>query len=672
MKAIRVELFLLVYLISPAPGSAGPVGGRSSSPIALTPDEKLVCAVNEDSGSISLWDWGQGGEVTEIQVGEDPRTLAVSPEGRRICVANQRSQTLSIVDPAAGKVTATVDLGGQPFGVVLSDDGSRAFVSQYAGSYIAGKYHPGTIAVVHLARGSVEHSIPVKPKPWALAKVQGKPRLYVAHYVHLEGRGVVTEIDTRTFSVRREILLEEDRGTSGGKAGIFNGINSIAIHPDGSRALLTGMLHNARGGYDLNGRQLDHATIVQSALRVVDLDAGRELEAARMVPSLAGKPVAVPYAVAFIGAGRYFVDLFFASSDFKVLEYNEKGDAAGVAYCSVPQGPTGIVVTGDGKRAFIASRWDRSVSRISLENPREPRLLKTAKVTAEPWEEQRIRGAIIFHNTGDPRMAASRRISCVSCHLDCGLIPDAISWDLTVPGIQPKLSNTMDLSTTWASSPPFFHRGVFNAALSLEVFVRTFQGGSGFIPSLKAQDLERITNRTMGAYTIADELRASRIEPSPEWQAVLAFVNALRPRPNPHMNGSHPREEISGAVERGRKLFYSARQGCAICHKGPHLTDSKLDIGKKRKKNIYDVGTGKVLDVPALVNLWDTAPYLHDGRAATLKEVITIHNHDDWHGQTSHLAEGEINDLATFLLVAGEERNKKDPLLLNRSGAKKY
>jgi len=68
------------------------------------------------------------------------------------------------------------------------------------------------------------------------------------------------------------------------------------------------------------------------------------------------------------------------------------------------------------------------------------------------------------------------------------------------------------------------------------------------------------------------------------------------------------------------------------------------------------VGIGKGLDkdqkfdTPTLVEVWQTAPYLYDGRAVTIEEVLTKYNPDDEHGQTSNLSSDEIKDLANFVL----------------------
>jgi len=67
----------------------------------------------------------------------------------------------------------------------------------------------------------------------------------------------------------------------------------------------------------------------------------------------------------------------------------------------------------------------------------------------------------------------------------------------------------------------------------------------------------------------------------------------------------------------------------------------------------HDVGTGKDLDkdqrfdTPTLVEIWRTAPYLYDGRAYTIEEVLTTFNPGDKHGVTSNLTEAEIKDLSS-------------------------
>src|SRR5262249_25001893 len=105
--------------------------------------------------------------------------------------------------------------------------------------------------------------------------------------------------------------------------------------------------------------------------------------------------------------------------------------------------------------------------------------------------------------------------------------------------------------------------------------------------------------------------------------------------------------------QRGKALFTSKEVGCATCHSGPYYTDSKL----AKPFNLHDVGTGddareKIgpkYDTPTQLGCYRTAPYLHDGRAKTLKDVLTTCNKQDRHGKTSHLKDEEIDDLVAFL-----------------------
>jgi cytochrome c peroxidase len=100
--------------------------------------------------------------------------------------------------------------------------------------------------------------------------------------------------------------------------------------------------------------------------------------------------------------------------------------------------------------------------------------------------------------------------------------------------------------------------------------------------------------------------------------------------------------------------------GCAKCHSGPAFTDSNLRAGSLEGKpyRLHDVGTGDddpsekmgpSFDTPTLLGIYRTAPYLHHGKAATLREVLVEQNRKDQHGRTSHLKPNEVDDLVEFL-----------------------
>ena len=130
------------------------------------------------------------------------------------------------------------------------------------------------------------------------------------------------------------------------------------------------------------------------------------------------------------------------------------------------------------------------------------------------------------------------------------------------------------------------------------------------------------------------------VRPEHEAVSIDEYLKSLKPIPSPHL----VKGKLSDSAKRGQKIFNTA--GCISCHHGELLTDMKS----------YNVGTGdgrdqnRKFDTPTLIEVWRTKPYLYDGRAATIKEVITTYNPEDKHGKTSHLTDTEINDLINFVL----------------------
>jgi mono/diheme cytochrome c family protein len=132
------------------------------------------------------------------------------------------------------------------------------------------------------------------------------------------------------------------------------------------------------------------------------------------------------------------------------------------------------------------------------------------------------------------------------------------------------------------------------------------------------------------------------LRPETEAVAIDEYLKALRPVPSPDLVGG----DLSEAARRGQRLFEDPKVGCASCHPAPLFTDQKS----------YTVGTqnrtdrrGDRFDTPTLVECWRTAPYLHDGSAAALQEVLTTRNPEDEHGHTSHLTPADIQDLTAYV-----------------------
>jgi cytochrome c peroxidase len=86
-------------------------------------------------------------------------------------------------------------------------------------------------------------------------------------------------------------------------------------------------------------------------------------------------------------------------------------------------------------------------------------------------------------------------------------------------------------------------------------------------------------------------------------------------------------------------------QRCNVCHSGPYFTNrTKVDVGTRSPLDTH--GT---FDVPHLNNIYETPPYLHDGRSDTLEEIWTVFNPYDQHGVTNDMTKDQLNDLIEYL-----------------------
>jgi cytochrome c peroxidase len=124
--------------------------------------------------------------------------------------------------------------------------------------------------------------------------------------------------------------------------------------------------------------------------------------------------------------------------------------------------------------------------------------------------------------------------------------------------------------------------------------------------------------------------------------ALAAFMETLRPPPNPYRN---PDGSLTEAARRGEAVFNTDRAGCIRCHSGPHFTDGK----------VHTVGTNEGGDAfkgynpTSLLGIYDRTAYLHDGRARTLEDLLRgPHNPAKVTGK-GELTEAELQDLLAYL-----------------------
>ncbi|MDR2755027.1 MAG: c-type cytochrome, partial [Planctomycetaceae bacterium] len=199
--------------------------------------------------------------------------------------------------------------------------------------------------------------------------------------------------------------------------------------------------------------------------------------------------------------------------------------------------------------------------------------------------------------------------SCATCHPDAR--SDTLNWDLLNDGPDnPK--NTKSL--LWAhKTPPSMAHGVRDRA---ETAVR-----KGFETILMIPVTEKNA------------------------QAVDVYLSHLEPIPSPYLvSVSGQKNELSESAKRGQQIF--SRSGCLVCHPAPLFTDlRKHDVGTRSP-----VDSSPLFDTPSLREVWRTAPYLHDGRYGTIRELITEGKHVNTNHRLDQLTNEEINDLTEYVL----------------------
>ena len=124
--------------------------------------------------------------------------------------------------------------------------------------------------------------------------------------------------------------------------------------------------------------------------------------------------------------------------------------------------------------------------------------------------------------------------------------------------------------------------------------------------------------------------------------AIDKYLESLEPVPSPYLVDG----KLSPAAQRGKKLFFDAKVNCAKCHPKPLFTDMQMhDVGSQGQLDRRDA-----FDTPTLIECWRTAPYMHDGRYTTLKDLFAEGKHGLRGGDVGKLSEQQTRDLVEYVL----------------------
>jgi hypothetical protein len=302
-----------------------------------------------------------------------------------------------------------------------------------------------------------------------------------------------------------------------------------------------------------------------------------------------------PAALAFDAEGRLFV-AFTGSSELAV--YDDHAPTRWLDLSDRMFGPSGVAIA--GQRVIVTSAIDGGALVVDARTLAilEGQALAPSNDTLLHEQPDRLRVRLGERSFWEATRAGA---SCASCHLGGSSDGEAHNIGGRV------LAPTLDV------------RGLAGTAPYLR---------DGSYPHLgDLHDVARL------------EYRGYRV-PIGDRRALLDAYLTAQPLPISHA----PRDVVR--EQSGLDAFF--RAGCDRCHASPAFTT----LARYPLHTVFPDHPGEPalsLDVPALRNLREQAPYLFDGRAETLGDVIERENGANRHGDTRGLTDAQRADLVFFL-----------------------
>jgi YVTN family beta-propeller protein len=597
----------------------------SSSTLAVSHDNNRLVAVNSDSNSVSLVNLSELKPIAEITVGIDPRSVAISIDGSKAYIVNQGSDTLSVVDLDLKIEIAEIPVGDRPVGVSISPNGNYLAISE-AGA--------DQVRILDANNLFTRFLVSVDDRPYGLAFTPDSRHLLITHLLS----GDITFLTVDPFRVYlpsvitgiSEIIFKEPLSILDLPTGnpwfldtIFTWKNiapapSVVINTTGTRAYLPQTMANGLG-YNTS-----FDTSVFPKVSVLNLETREHQTTEHISLPETDRPVGLPWAAALNLDETEIWVVNAASNDVSVVDISNPTLPRRLANIPVADKPTGIAFSPDGGLAYVNNSLAGMVSVIDTTTYT---VINTIATTDIPLPPTLLHGKRLFFSSARPDLAQAAWISCNTCHIEGE--HDGRTWLLQFlgdvpPGEQPVIRRNTTSLLGMIETYPLRWSAEWDESADSEFSIRFEQFGTGLI--------EGDMHPTLG------DPNQSR---SYDLDCLAAFIDSLVIPFRTHT--------LTQAEQRGKIIFESPQTQCAACHPAPLYTDLQ----------VHDVGTaagegewfGPLIDTPTLRFLYDSAPYLHDGSAATLDDVLTSSNPGDQHGVTSHLTAQEMDDLVAFLLA---------------------
>nr|HEX4315102.1 hypothetical protein [Kofleriaceae bacterium] len=600
------------------------VGTAHGSSIAITGDGKTLYVVNADADSVSVIDTASKALTKEILLGGAhpavdgsgaytpaimPRALALSPDGATLWVTGERAGALFAVDAATGVVSSPIAVGSEPVGVVASADGAAVFVACS---------QDGTVVRVDAASRAVTATATTGGEPWQLGFSPNDGAL-VATLMH--GPGVAV-IDPATMAVRTTTMIPDlpARGDRRLAHGQVRGLYDVAARPTTGELWVAHLVL----GTDTAQPSLDFESTVFPGVSVLS-PAAFEKTLTVDAPDVAGVDgsfgdiTSGPHAMAFTSDGALAIVVDTNSEDLLAIDARSRVEVALLRPLPGHM-PEGIVLSPDDNTAYVDERNTGDVAVVTIDHTgAKPALAVTGTIArfasgGDPMPAQLRLGQHLFYsaNSDEYPITKNHWVACSSCHVEGR--SDEVTWKFA-QGPRDTPSNA-------------------GGTLGTGLLFRTADRND-------VQDYFRTINTEQGgSFGSNDGPQKDLLD------ALEAYVDHAIPLPVP------PTTDPT-LVARGKTIFESQAVGCTSCHSGAHFTDSGVapdgsGAATLEDPNLHDatqgsgigtcVTTGYVdvdhldidgndraacsFDTPSLSGVASSPPYLHDGSAPTLRDVL--------------------------------------------------
>lgn len=575
MKLARAPLPLLCLFVQFVVSLSGAEAAQTlRRPVALaeSADGERLYVANRDSGSISVVDPTAMSVVSEQRLGQRLADLAVLSDGRLLALDEAAHELLLLkVDRQSLRVTQRLAISSYPVSILVAADGRQATIASLWSRRLTFVEIGEQLAITKVL------DLPFAPR--CQVELTGKGRLIVAD--SFGGQLAIVEPSSQRVATIRTLPAHNIRG--------------LGVSPDGrmlmiAHQMLNDLAHSIRN-------DIHWGLLMSNDLRWLKVDSvlagGQELyRGAHMHPlGDSGRGGGDPGGLDVAPDGTVVVSI----AGVNEIAIGREGDFS-MQRLRLPRRPTAVQISRDGRRAFVASTFDDSVSIVDLG---QRKIAAAISLGPAPDLSLAQRGELLFYDAG---LSHDGWMSCHSCHTDGhanGQMND----------------NFSDRSF-----------GAPKRVLSLLGVTDTLPlAWNGQVPTL-AQQIRNSVEKTMQRdEPLADE----------QVEALAAFVESLQPPPPLDVL----RETLDyAAIQRGRLVF--ERHDCARCHAPPSYTSPfAYDVG------LTDSQGGKAFNPPSLLGLSHRGPYFHDNSAATLSDVFLTHGHPS----DSAYSAGEVRDLVAFL-----------------------